>query len=296
MAGREEEVDFRSGRDKVFGTLRIADGPGETPIVILAHGFGSFRDELTGFVDLADRLADAGISSLRLDMRGCGKNGRRGVMHPMWDWVEDVRSAVSFAETLDGVAGDKVGVVGMSMGGGVAVIAAALDERIKAVVALAPVADGLAWFRHLWTSSRGAAAWENFLERIASARRESTRKDWPIIDVLDAMAYQPGDRAAFLDMLKTYPAFLDRFSLSAVDSAFCVRATPLAASIAPRPLLVVHSRADMSVPVSHGEAIHRAAGEPRRLVLIDDSPHCFWIHEASDRVQQETVAWLSKYL
>jgi len=73
----------------------------------------------------------------------------------IWDWVNDVRQAVSFLETLPTVRPDRIGVVGMSMGGGVACTAAAVDARLRVVVALAPVADGEWSFRHLWTTSRG---------------------------------------------------------------------------------------------------------------------------------------------
>ena len=272
MARGETEVSFRSGGERVYGTLRAGKGRGRLPLAILVHGYGSFRDELTGFVELAKRLVAAGIASLRLDMRGCGKSGKRGVMRPMWDWVEDLRNAVSFGESLRGVASDRIGVIGMSMGGGIAAIAAALDDRIKAVASLAPVADGEDWFRHLWTSTQGEAAWQAFRETVAEDRRRSLRRSSRMVNVLDAMSYQEADRRAFRQMSKTYPQFLKRLSLSSVDSAFRVKAVPLAALIAPRPLLVVHSRADSSVPVRQGEALYAAAKEPKELLLVDESP------------------------
>jgi fermentation-respiration switch protein FrsA (DUF1100 family) len=110
------------------------------------------------------------------------------------------------------------------------------------------------------------------------------------------MAYSPADRSAFLQMAEKYPAFLRRIRLSAVDSAMRVRAVPLAPLIAPRPILIVHSRTDTSVPVQQAETLYAGARDPRLLVLLDDSPHCFWIGNQSLRVQEETVSWLKKYL
>ena len=297
MRADEVEVAFSSGGGRVFGTFRRAEGQGLRPAVILAHGFGSFRDELTGFVELAQKLAAAGVASLRLDMRGCGKSGARGVMHPMWDWVEDVRSAASFLESSPSIAADRIGVAGMSMGGGVACIAAALDRRLKAVVALAPVTDGERWFRHLWTTAHDEPRWQGFLAEIAEDRKRRALKGRSrVVHVLDAMAYQPDDRQAFLAMSKAYPEFLKRIALSAVDSAMLVRAVPLAPLIAPRPLLIIHSRADSSVPVAQAEALAEAARPPVRLVLLDNSPHCFWISDQSERVQREAVDWLQEHL
>ncbi len=297
MRADEVEVAFASGGGRVFGTLRRAAGQGLRPAAILAHGFGSFRDELTGFVELARKLAGAGIASLRLDMRGCGESGESGFMRPMFDWVEDVRNAASFLETAPGIAADRIGVVGMSMGGGVACIAAALDGRLKAVVALAPVTDGEAWFRHLWTTAHDELRWRGFLAEIAEDRRRRALKGRSrVVNVLDAMAYLPDDRRAFLAMAKTYPSFLKHIALSAVDSAMLVRAVPFVPLIAPRPLLIIHGRRDGSVPLAQAEALAAAALPPARLIVLDDSPHCFWISDQSERVQQETVDWLREHL
>jgi uncharacterized protein len=297
MNAFESEVWFRSDDTRIYGTLCQPASSDRSPAAVLAHGFGSFRDELTGFVELAGRLAEAGIASLRMDMRGCGRSGTRGLMHPIWDWVNDVRQAVSFLETLPTVRPDRIGVVGMSMGGGVACTAAAVDARLRVVVALAPVVDGEWWFRHLWSTSRGEAEWQAFQERIASDRCSRAKGSRPAsVPVLDAMAYTSADRSAFLEMAEKYPAFLRRIRLSAIDSVLRVRAVPLAPLIAPRPILIVHSRTDTSVPVQQAEELYAAARDPRLLVLLDDSPHCFWIGNQSQRVQEETVSWLKKYL
>jgi uncharacterized protein len=297
MNAHESEVWFRSDASRIYGTLCQPSGSGRSPAAVLVHGFGSFRDELTGFAELAGPLAEAGITSLRMDMRGCGRSGTRGLMHPIWDWVNDVRQAVSFLETLPTVAPDRIAAVGMSMGGGVVCTAAAVDARLRVVVALAPVADGDWWFRHLWTKSHSEAGWQAFQERIASDRRSRAKGNRSVsLPVLEAMAYAPEDRSAFLEMAEKYPAFLRRIRLSAVDSAMRVRAVPLAPLIAPRPILIVHSRADTSVPVQQAEALYAAASDPRLLILLDDSPHCFWIGNQSRRVQEETVSWLKKYL
>jgi fermentation-respiration switch protein FrsA (DUF1100 family) len=88
------------------------------------------------------------------------------------------------------------------------------------------------------------------------------------------MAYSPADRSAFLQMAEKYPAFLRRIRLSAVDSAMRVRAVPLAPLIAPRPILIVHSRTDTSVPVQQAETLYAGARDPRLLdrKAIAESP------------------------
>jgi pimeloyl-ACP methyl ester carboxylesterase len=294
---RESEVVLQSGSDRIHATFAHGRARGRRPAAVLVHGFGAFRDELTGFSEMAAKLADAGISSLRPDMRGCGKSGSRGLMQPMWDWVEDVRAAISWLEVQSEVEPERIGVIGMSMGGGVACTTAAFDRRIKAVVALAPVVDGEAWLRHLWMSARGEEAWHDFRAAVAEDRqRRALKKRSRMVRVEDVLAFTPLDRKNFLKMARDYPQFLRRVALSAADSVMRTDVVPLAPMIAPRPLLVVHSTADSVVPPTQGRALARAAKKPVELLLVDDSPHCFWISPESERVQLASVDWLAAHL
>lgn len=264
---------------------------------MLAHGFGAFRDELTGFSELAEKLAEAGIASLRPDMRGCGKSGERGRMRPMWDWVEDLNAAISWLQAQPEVHPERVAAIGMSMGGGVVSAAAAFDRRIKVVVALAPVTDGEAWLRHLWTSSRSEKAWRTFRDEVAkdAARFARTGKS-KMVAVPDVLAFGPQDYPNFLAMTRKYPAFLSRVTLSAAASVLQADIAPLGTMIAPRPLLVVHSKADTVVPFTQGERLVAAAGATAELLPIEHSPHCFWISDNSERVQRACLDWLAKWL
>jgi pimeloyl-ACP methyl ester carboxylesterase len=97
-------------------------------------------------------------------------------------------------------------------------------------------------------------------------------------------------------MTRQHPAFLRRVTLSAAASVLQAKVAPLGAMIAPRPLLVVHSKADTVAPFAHGEALAAAAGAAAQLLPIEHSPHCFWISDDSERVQLACVDWLEKRL
>ena len=58
--------------------------------------------------------------------------------------LEDWQAAVAFTRQLDGVDPERIAVWGMSLGGGHALMIAAADRRVASVVALVPLADGLA--------------------------------------------------------------------------------------------------------------------------------------------------------
>lgn len=99
--------------------------------VVLMHGAGSTRSDV---LDQADVLAAHGFGVLMFDARGHGRSRGRA-MDFGWYGDEDTSAAVSFLEEQPDVDGERIGAVGMSMGGEQAIGAAAADIRIRAVVA-----------------------------------------------------------------------------------------------------------------------------------------------------------------
>ena len=99
------------------------------PAVILIHGFKTSRAEMLPW---ARFLHDAGYNALLLDLRGAGRSGGGtiglGATEPR-DVVAAVQTAGEVFRT------DHVAVLGISLGAGVAILAAADDSRIAAVVA-----------------------------------------------------------------------------------------------------------------------------------------------------------------
>lgn len=99
--------------------------------VVLRHGSGATR---TAVLDQAAVLARHGYGVLMTDARGYGQStGQRMA----WGWYgeEDIQAAVHLLVRTPGVDPDRIGVVGLSMGGEEALGAAAHDARIRAVVA-----------------------------------------------------------------------------------------------------------------------------------------------------------------
>jgi hypothetical protein len=297
MPGRESEVKFFSEYQEVHGTMCVPDGSPPYPAVALLHGYGAFRDELTGYVELAALLAEHGIASLRFDFRGCGESGEAGRLHPHDDWVEDTLCALSFLEARSDIAGSRLGVVGMSVGGGIAVQAAALDDRVCCAVALAPVADGGWWLKHLWTTSQGETGWHDFLGQVRHARRERVATGMSTkVPIESILAYGPDDLAAHRAMHEKYPQFATHAYYTSVESLLQFQPRQFVHKIRPRPIRFIHSLTDTSVPIEHSYELFGRAGHIRDLQVIHDSPHCFWIGPESRHVQELTVDWLSRYL
>jgi pimeloyl-ACP methyl ester carboxylesterase len=169
-------VSFFSEGVRLSGTLTLPEPKRALgKAVVLAHGYANTREEMGGFTQLAQALADAGYASLRFDCRGCGTSGGvPGSMLPATEWIQDLLSAVSFLRTESEIDHEHIGAVGISMGGSNVVHAAALDERIRCVVSLCPGGDGRRWMEWLWTRNRGQAAWQNFLDCLEQDRAQRT--------------------------------------------------------------------------------------------------------------------------
>jgi pimeloyl-ACP methyl ester carboxylesterase len=116
--------------------------PGAEPRpVVLVHGRGGDRlHELDGrFLEIAAALAGDGRRVLVFDLRGYGTSqGRRYTLGGRE--VRDVGGAIDFL-TAAGLAPDGVDLAGFSMGAASALLAAAAEPRVRAVVADSAFAD-----------------------------------------------------------------------------------------------------------------------------------------------------------
>lgn len=102
--------------------------------VILLHGYGGNRLEM---IWRADMLARHGYGVLLYDQRASGESGG-DVRSYGWFDVNDVAAALDFLQSRDDVDPERIGILGFSVGGQVALRAAAQTDRIKAVAADGP--------------------------------------------------------------------------------------------------------------------------------------------------------------
>lgn len=115
-----------------------AGAPG--PAVVIGHGFAGTRD--VGLPAFAEACAARGVAALVFDYRGFGASGGapRQLVDPRRQ-LEDWRAALAFARAQAGVDPGRVALLGASLGAGHALVTAADDPTVGAVVAVAPLVD-----------------------------------------------------------------------------------------------------------------------------------------------------------
>jgi len=112
-------------------------GRGRLPAILLAPGFGETKQAVR---PEAEYLARAGFAVLTWSPRGTGASGGQIALNSPDYEVRDTSQLVSWLARqprvlLDRPGDPRVGITGASYGGGLALLAAAYDHRIDAVVA-----------------------------------------------------------------------------------------------------------------------------------------------------------------
>ena len=136
-----EEVSFTNGSFTLRGTLTKPRGCSrQTPVVLMVSGSGQQNrdEELFGhkpFAVLADALARQGIASLRYDDRGWGDASVRFYEFTTADFYADALSGLALLRKQF----DRVGMLGHSEGGTIALMAAA-EGKTDFIVTLAAMA------------------------------------------------------------------------------------------------------------------------------------------------------------
>jgi pimeloyl-ACP methyl ester carboxylesterase len=128
-----------------FFTPKSSTTKTKLPCVILTHGISCVKE--MGLGEVASKLAaDLPSTCLVFDQRGFGASDTapHAPRQEIATWLQanDLRDAITYAQTREEVDKDKIALWGYSLGGAVSVYVAAIDRRVKAVVALAPGMDG----------------------------------------------------------------------------------------------------------------------------------------------------------
>jgi dienelactone hydrolase len=139
--GEERLLDLVRGTERVPATLLVPAGARSAPAVLLLHGFSSSKERMVQSVGRA--LQQRGVASLALDLPFHGERdgGREEIPYrnpialvTAWTTaVREARGAIAWLAEQPAVDAERIGAIGYSLGGFLALMTAAQEPTIRAL-------------------------------------------------------------------------------------------------------------------------------------------------------------------
>ncbi len=217
----ETKVTIGNG---ISGTLVRPATSGRVPAVLMLHGFASSKDEVGGmYKRLAASLAAHGVASLRIDFRGWGESSGDMADSTIGGHVADAEAAYAFLASVGFVDVARMGVMGFSMGGGVAIIVGGNHPSwFKSMAAWSPVGNYAKDFADKATPENRAKAIKDGVVEIDLGWRKVSLKNgfFTSLDTYDVQAiitHYPGALLAVAGSKDFSAAYVDGFVKDARD-------------------------------------------------------------------------------
>jgi alpha-beta hydrolase superfamily lysophospholipase len=244
-SGSAERFEIAGTGDRVIrGEVRIA--PQARGSVVLVHGFKGFA-RFAFFPWLADQLAAQGLTAVTYNFSGSGVGEDMETFTDLDAFADNTYtrelqdlSRVLAESERRGWTGPQIGLFGHSRGGAVALLHAARDARVRALVTWAAIANVVRW-----TDDERAAWGARGYQEISNTRT--------------GQVFRVG--TALLE--ETEEHHLGRLNLR------------LAAATLLCPWLIVHGDADETVSFDEGEQLRAASEDRAELARVAGGTHTF---------------------
>ncbi|MDP6342886.1 MAG: alpha/beta fold hydrolase [Alphaproteobacteria bacterium] len=288
-----DQVTFYSEGVGIVGDWYPAEG-GHNPVVVLCHGFTGVKGMV--MPEVAERLAANGYHALAFDYRYFGESGGepRGRINP-YEQVQDIRAAITYAQSRAEVDPGRLALWGTSFGGGNAVRAAAFDRRVGCVVANIAVMRGKRWLRGL----RGPEQWNQLLDRIEEHRKDRVLTGETVdVNPFEIMPVDEQTVPFIREHWADVPNLPRTITLDTVEAVLEHDPQSVIHRLSPRPLLMLAVERDQIVPNEETVEAFAAAGEPKKLVWLPRhlSHWGAYVGEGFELVMAETLSWLGRWL
>lgn len=261
---RTERVTFEADGVQLVGVLHLPDGDRPAPGLALTGPFTGVKEQVVG--TYARRMAGAGYAALAFDHRGFGESGGRRQHEDPEGKLADLRAAVGHLAGRPEVASDRLGLLGVCLGGGYAVRAAAFDPRVKAVAGVAGGYNSPAAFAR----AMGTEAYRGVLARFVDsgdARMPAVSPDGPAaMGGHEPWEYYGTERSAS-------PHWVNEVTASSLYSLMTLDVLSSADLLERTPLLVVHGTTDAYCSPEAAQALVDRATGPKRLEWIETTNH-----------------------
>lgn len=272
-------------------TLRTANIQGQSPVVILCHGFEGIQEIL--LPAFAEAFLAAGFSVITFDYLGFGaSDGERGRLLPTLQ-IDNIVSVIDWAKSLPSIDSERIALWGTSLGGGHVFGAAIKRPELKCIISQLSFADG----EKIVTGNMTQEDKKSFCSTLNKMveKREKTGKEMfvPITKVLS-----DSESKAFFEANKSkYPLMDIKIPFLTVQEMMHYKPYENAKNIN-LPVMVVVAGKDIVNPPEQGIELYNAVGSDEKLLHVEDDASHYDVYEGQyfDNVILHQIEFLNKYL
>ncbi|MEM4704492.1 MAG: alpha/beta fold hydrolase [Candidatus Bathyarchaeia archaeon] len=261
-----EQMRVRCKEAMLYAELYIPDSV-PAPCLLICHGLNAKGSKgLRLYAKLAETACKQGFACLVFDFRGVGRS--TGVFDYGVGEQQDVKCAIEYLASRPEVLGNRVFVVGHSLGGAVSLYALRGDARVKGLVLWSTPKNHNYNVKKFLRNTRGTLGlyvflFLSYIDRLLNVQR-----------ILKLEVYG----------VRLRPRHV-REKLMKLDECYAVSRLHI-------PLLVMVGSKDDIVGVDEAEAIYSSASEPKTLVVIEGADH---VYRGKERqLVDETLEWIKK--
>jgi len=259
---QRESVVLENHGQKIFGVFHKPLNVAQFPAVLICHGFGGHKvGRYRLYVNIAKRLAEMGIGTLRIDFRGSGDSEGEFAEMTLEGEISDALKGLQYLNQHAQVDENRIGLIGRSLGGAVAIMAASRFQSVKSIC--------------LWAPIYSSSQWYDKWQQLHSADLHSDHKE----HLMTVEGQKPG-----------FEFFQQFFAMNIEDYLPALQGTPL---------FLIHGRNDQIVNPSHSEKyLHKrlnAIGETK-FIELPLSDHDFTPSAERLLAMEETCLWFNQTL
>jgi pimeloyl-ACP methyl ester carboxylesterase len=276
---REKIVIGADTPGPIYGDLRRSESAENKPVIVICHSFMAFKD-WGFFPHIGEEFARAGFCTLAFNYSydGVGAEGGKITDLARFEANTFSRELADTARVIEAIRSGEIGrgfidratiiLLGHSRGGGVAIVTASRDSRIKALITLASISTFDRWTPHQKERWRAAG--------YLALARDTT-----------ANPLRLG-----LGLLNDLEAHADNLSIAKAAGTIHV------------PWLILHSAADVTVKVNEAHALYNSSNKSTtELVIVEKAGHLFNAasptedgYATIDKTVTAIISWLHNIL
>ncbi len=294
---KREDVRIAVPGAELGAWLYQPDSDQPYPAIVMSHGFSAVKEQ---YLDrFAERFTEAGFAVVVFDHRGFGASSGepRQEADPVLQ-ARDYRHVITWLCARSAIDSARIGIWGTSYSGGHVLQVAAVDRRVKCVVAQVPTISGYIQTQRRVAPPRMAGVHALFGEERQRLLAGAAPRMRPVIPTEKGgtAVFDSPDAIAFFGAAETIaPSWRNQVTFATLEHSIEYEPATCIERISPTPLLMLVATDDTTTPTDLALAAYQRALEPKKLVLLPGGHFDAYVKEF-ELASMAALDWFHQHL